>query len=191
VVDPGELRFDSVKWLSVLVTVLMIGFMMSGPQPRRMTKWGAFWAYLIPYSIGIFYVLLRDSPFNQRMNLLDEPRPKDRIVVDPLTNETIPRHGGGAMFLFSAVSDGLAISLVLLGLAQVFATYLDPVSWSSGRGRQSDDAIVRGPVLGVIGTCGDCAQWEYFDEFKNHPAEPDATRRVGVMSEVLRFPGPW
>jgi hypothetical protein len=65
------------------------------------------------------------------MNLLDEPGPKDRAVVDPLTNETIPRQGGGAMFLFSAVIAGLAISLVLLGLAQVFPTYLDPVAWSA------------------------------------------------------------
>jgi hypothetical protein len=62
VLQPGELPFDHLKWLSVLLIVLMIGIMLNGPQPRRTTKAGAFWAYLMPLNVGIFYALLRDSP---------------------------------------------------------------------------------------------------------------------------------
>lgn len=131
VASPGTLRFDRVKWLSVLVTLLMIGTLIYGPQPRRMTKWGAFWAYLIPFSVGIFYALLRDSPWNPRMNRLAEPARKDRVVVDPGTNEMIPRLGGWAMFFWSALIASLAISLVLLGVASALPTYLDPVAWTA------------------------------------------------------------
>lgn len=131
VVQPGQLRFDRLKWLSALVMVLMIGILLYGPQPRRTTKWGAFWVYLIPYNIGIFYALLRDSPWNRKMARLPEPGVGDRAVVDPITNEVIPRHGGGAMFLWSAIVAGLAISLVLLGVSWTFPTYLDPVGWSA------------------------------------------------------------
>lgn len=131
VVQPGGLRFDRLKWLSALVTVLMIGILVYGPQPRRMTKWGAFWSYLIPFNIGIFSALLRDSPWNPRTNRLPEPRPGDRAVVDRVTNEVIPRYSGGVMFLWSILIAGFAISLVLLGIARAFPTYLDPVAWSA------------------------------------------------------------
>ncbi len=131
VVQPGQLRFDRLKWLSALVLVLMIGILLYGPQPRRMTKWGAFWAYLIPYNIGIFYALLRDSPWNQKMARLPEPGVGDRVIVDPITNEVIPRCGGWAMFFWSAIVASLAITLVLLFVAWTFPTYLDPVGWSA------------------------------------------------------------
>ena len=131
VVQPGQLRFDRLKWLSALVLVLMIGILLYGPQPRRMTKWGAFWAYLIPYNIGIFYALLRDSPWSQKMARLPEPGVGDQVVVDPITNEVIPRYGGWTMFFWSAIVASLAISLVLLFVAWTFPTYLDPVGWSA------------------------------------------------------------
>lgn len=131
VVQPGELRFDRFRWQSVPLTVLMIGIMLFGRQPRRMTKWGAFWAYLIPFNIGIFYSLLRDSPWNRRMNLLPEPGVRDRVVVDPMTNEVIPRYGGWTMFFWSTLIAGFAISLVLLLVTWTFPTYLDPVAWKA------------------------------------------------------------
>jgi len=131
VVQPGQLRFDRLKWLSALVLVLMIGILLYGPQPRRMTKWGAFWAYLIPFNIGIFYALLRDSPWNRKMARLPEPVVGDRVALDPITNEVISRYGGWAMFFWSAVVASFAIALVLLGVAWTFPTYLDPVGWSA------------------------------------------------------------
>ena len=108
----------------------MVGILLYGPQPRRMTKWGAFWAYLIPFNIGIFYALIRDSPWNATMNRLPEPTRGDRVLVDPVTHEVIPRPGGGTLF-FAALIAGFAISLVLLGVAWAFPTYLDPVVWSA------------------------------------------------------------
>jgi hypothetical protein len=69
VVNPGELRFDRVKWLSVLVTVLMIGFTLYGPQPRRMTKVGCVLGLSDPlrhrhllYSASGFAVEPQDEP---------------------------------------------------------------------------------------------------------------------------------
>ena len=47
-----------------------------------------------------------------------------------MTNEVIPRYGGGVMFLWSILIAGFAISLVLLGIAWALPTYLDPVAWS-------------------------------------------------------------
>lgn len=109
----------------------MIGITLYGRQPRRMTKWGAFWAYLMPFNIGIFYALLRDSPWNQKMARFPEPGVRDRVVVDPMTNEVIRRYGGWAMFFWSAIVASLAISLVLLFVSWTFPTYLDPVGWSA------------------------------------------------------------
>ena len=131
VVQPGGLRFDRLKWLSVPLFILMIGILVYGRQPRRMTKWGAFWAYLIPYSVGMFYVLLRDSPWNRRMALMSEPGARDRVVVDPMTGEVIPRYGGWTMFFWSAVIASMALSLVLLGVSWALPNYLDRVVWSA------------------------------------------------------------
>ena len=131
VVQPGGLRFDRLNGLSVLLTAIMIGILLYGRQPRRMTKWGAFWSYLIPYSLGIFCALLRDSPWNRRMSLLPEPAAGERVVVDPMTGEGITRYGGWTMFFVSAVIAGIGLSLVLLGVAWILPNYLDPVVWSA------------------------------------------------------------
>ena len=131
VVQPGGLRFDRLNRLSVLLAVLMIGILMFGRQPRRTTKWGAFWSYLIPYSLGILCALLRDSPWNRRMSLLPEPAAGERVVVDPMTGEGITRYGGWTMFFVSAVIASIALSLVLLGVAWILPNHLDPVVWSA------------------------------------------------------------
>ena len=129
VVQPGELPFDHLKWLSVLLIVLMVGIMLNGPQPRRTTKAGAFWAYLLPLNVGIFYALLRDSPWNQRMNLLPDPAPRDRVLVDPVTNTTLRRYGGWMVLLWFTLVTRLALSLLLIAVAFAFPTHLDPVAW--------------------------------------------------------------
>jgi hypothetical protein len=131
VVQPGELPFDHVKWLSVLLIVLMIGFMLHGPQPRRTTKAGAFWAYMLPLNVGIFYALLRDSPWNQKMNLLPEPAARERDIVDPVTNRTLHRYGGWMVFIWFTLAARLALSLLLIAVAFAFPTHLDPVAWTA------------------------------------------------------------
>jgi len=110
--------------------VLMIGIMLNGPQPRRTTKAGAFWAYMLPLNVGIFYALLRDSPWNQRMNLLPDPAPSDRVLVDPVTNQTLRRYGGWMVFLWFTLVTRLALSLLLIAVAFAFPTHLDPVAWT-------------------------------------------------------------
>lgn len=131
IVGPDELTFDRFKWLSWIVTVLMIGLLVSGPQPRRMTKWGAFWAYLAPFHIGIFYSLLRDWPRDPKMSLLPEPRPGDRIVVDPATNKRIRRLGGGTMLFWSIFVSSLVVSLVASAVVWALPSHLDPVVWKA------------------------------------------------------------
>ena len=56
---------------------------------------------------------------------------RERVVVDPITNEAFHRYGGWAMFFWSAIIASLAITLVLLFVAWTFPTYLDPVGWSA------------------------------------------------------------
>lgn len=130
-VQPGELPFDHVKWLSVLLIVLMIGIMLNGPQPRRTTKAGAFWAYLLPLNVGISYALLRDSPWNRRMNLVPAPAASDRVILDAVTNRRLHRYGGWMVFLWFTLVARLALSLLLVAVAFAFPTYLDPVGWSA------------------------------------------------------------
>jgi len=132
IVEPGDLPFDHLKWLSLLVTILMVGLLLNGPQPRRMTKWGTFWAYTYPLNVGIFYAVLRDAPWNARMTLLPEPGPGvTGVVADPVTGEVTRRRGGWMMFIVFALLTNLVISLALLALSWTFPTYLDPVGWSA------------------------------------------------------------
>ena len=131
-VQPGELPYDNLIWLTVLVTILMIGVVIRGPQPRRMTKWAAFWACLFQLNVGIFYLLLRDAPWNERMNALPEPKPGVAgVVVNPVTNERIRRYGGWTMCIGFGLLTSLGLSLLLTAVSWVFPKYLDPVAWSA------------------------------------------------------------
>ena len=130
-VRPGELPYDRFAWLTWLATFLMICLMLAGPQPRRTTRWGAFWAYLAPLHIGIFYALLRDSPWVPEMNRVPEPEPRDRVFVDPVTSQSMRRIGGGLLFVWSVLFASFALSLVMFGVVWALPTYVDPVVWSA------------------------------------------------------------
>ncbi|MEP7193836.1 MAG: hypothetical protein ABI903_13330 [Actinomycetota bacterium] len=129
-VRPGELPLDSITWLPVVVIALMIGIMLFGPQPRRLTKWGALWAYTAPLNIGILYELLRDSPWNQKMNLLPEPGRRDRVTVNPVTGRRIRRLGGWSMFIGVWVFAAVLVSLVPFVTGWALPDFVDPVRWT-------------------------------------------------------------
>jgi hypothetical protein len=128
-VQPGGLPLDRMKILYPVLVILMIVALLVGPRPRRMSKAGAFWAYLAPFNIGIFYALLRDSPWNRRMNLVPEPEARERVISEPGVNKPIYRHSGWAMFLWSAVIGSFAVGLLLTAVGWALPTHLDPVNW--------------------------------------------------------------
>jgi len=130
IVGRGALPFGRIAWLPEGVLFLMIAVMLLGPQPRRMTRWGAFWAYTAPLNSGIFYALLRDSPWNQKMNRMPEPRAGDRVAANPATGTAIRRLGGWKMFIWAFLLSNLALSLVLLAVTSVLPQFVDPVVWT-------------------------------------------------------------
>ena len=75
IVHLGELPFDRLKWLPFLVTLLMIGVVIKGPQPRRVTNWGAFWVTPVPFNAGIPLPAAAGLALDRRMNLLPEHPP--------------------------------------------------------------------------------------------------------------------
>lgn len=130
VVEPGDLFPAWMRWLPRVAWLVMIAILVAGPRPRRMSKPGAFWAYSAPLNVGIFYALLRDTTWNQRMSRLPEPQARDRVVLERGVNTPIHRHGGWAMFFWSILI-GLVISLVLLAVSAALPTRLDPVVWTA------------------------------------------------------------
>jgi len=128
-VEPGRLPLDRMKALRPLLVTLMMVALIVGPRPRRMSKAGAFWAYLAPFNLGIFYALLRDSPWNRRMNLVPEPEARDRVISEPGVNKPIYRHSGWAMFVWSVLISGIVFGLLLAAVSWALPTHLDPVTW--------------------------------------------------------------
>jgi hypothetical protein len=128
-VQPGGLPLDRMKALTPLLVTLMMVVLIVGPRPRRMSKAGAFWAYLAPFNIGIFYALLRDSPWNRRMNLVPEPGARDRVISEPGVNKPIYRHSGWAMFVWSVLLSGIAFGILQAALRWALPTYFDLVTW--------------------------------------------------------------
>jgi hypothetical protein len=131
VVRPDELPLGGITWLPGAVTVLMILIMLFGPQPRRTTKWGAFWAYTAPLNLGIFWALLRDSPWNDSMNRLPEPRAGDRVAVNLTSNQQIVRIGGWTTLLLANLALKFALSMVLLAIMWAIPDFVDPVVWTA------------------------------------------------------------
>jgi hypothetical protein len=131
IVRPGELPLDGIGWLPPAVTVLMIAILIFGPQPRRTTKWGALWAYTAPLNLGIFWALLRDSPWNERMNRLPEPSAGDGLAVNQATNDRVVRIDGWSTFFRVCLALNIAISVVLAVIMWVLPDFVDPVAWTA------------------------------------------------------------
>jgi hypothetical protein len=128
-VQPGELPLDRFSWLAGAVPMLMVVIMLFGPQPRRTTKWGAFWAYTAPLNIGIFWALLRDSPWNERMNRLPVPRPGDRVARDEAGDAAVVRLGGWSTFAWATLAQ-VAFSALLFVVVSALPDAVDPIRWT-------------------------------------------------------------
>ena len=101
------LRWD---WLGAVGWLAMLVMLVTGPQPRRATKWAWFWLYLLPAHAGLLYALAREAPWNATVHRTPEPLPHRAMVAD------IRFTGGKAL-----------LTVLLVGaLAQVLVAALDP-----------------------------------------------------------------
>jgi hypothetical protein len=90
-----------------LLTLAALFWIIAGPQPRRVTKWGMFWLLFIPLGVGLAWWLARDAPFVERLHRAAAPPPRARGDMP----YGVGRVGGGTTVL---VSIGASIALGLL-----------------------------------------------------------------------------
>lgn len=105
-------------WLSLaavplgLLTLVLLGLLVLGPQPRRLTKWGMFWVLWIPLGVGMGWWLARDTPFAPVTNRAAQPAPGEKGLLP----NGIRRTGGGVAFLAAwgvSILIGIALAIVL------------------------------------------------------------------------------
>ena len=86
----------AARGVGALLTLIAIVVLVTGPQPRRLTKWATFWVIvLLPLSAGAIWWLLREAPWSRRANAVPEPEPGAAGVM---VGEHW-RQGGGRAFL--------------------------------------------------------------------------------------------
>jgi hypothetical protein len=115
----GPVDVDSPlpQGLYLLAVVIALGFLISGPQPRRLTKWGVFWTLGIPGNVGVVWWLLREAPWDPRANALPEPADyRVRRMYDGRK-----RRGGGEMLLWLVLAAVVWAMLTWLGGAALGA----------------------------------------------------------------------
>jgi hypothetical protein len=118
---PGDGLVGPAQWSAFPLAALTLGFLavlIWGPQPRRVTKWGMFWALWVPLGIGVGWWLARDAPFAPDMNAVAAPGPREK----GMRPNGIQRTGGGIAFVAAwgvsiAVGIALAILVGVLGSA--------------------------------------------------------------------------
>jgi hypothetical protein len=75
--DPPTIRTNaSVEWLSQAMGITFLALLVvliTGWQPRRSTKWAAFWLLLLPGGLGMLWILVREAPWSRQMAALPEP----------------------------------------------------------------------------------------------------------------------
>jgi hypothetical protein len=94
-----------------LLVLAALAFLILGPQPRRVTKWGMFWLLWIPLAGGVAWWLAREAPFVERLRAVVAPPPRVRGDMP----YGVRRAGGGVTVVVT-----LGVSILLgLGLAVV------------------------------------------------------------------------
>jgi hypothetical protein len=99
---PWPLLVMGIAYLLVLGTVLF------GPQPRRVTRWAAFWVVTVPLGIGVLWLLAREAPWSRTASALPEPLPHSSQKDTPAGDA---RFTGGPAFLV-AVMAGVGVGIV-------------------------------------------------------------------------------
>lgn len=66
------------NWVAIgafLAFLLVVATIVSGPQPRRFTKWGAFWMATLPLGVGQVWLLVAEAPWSRAASATDELLP--------------------------------------------------------------------------------------------------------------------
>lgn len=101
--DPwGILMF--LGWLLVILALL------TGPQPRRATKWAWFWLLGLPLGLGFLALLAMEAPWSARAVRRPEPLPHDKQRDLPGGD---PRLTGGWAFVITTIGGAIAFSVII------------------------------------------------------------------------------
>jgi hypothetical protein len=101
---PGGQPAEAAVRASGLAALVLVVFLLVGPQPRRATKWAWFWLMLVPGGLAQLAWLAAEAPWSRRVAAGPEPRPHRQEPAD--TRLT----GGRAVLLAIALT-------VLVGMA--------------------------------------------------------------------------
>lgn len=128
-VDQGLGRAEHSAVPLGILSLVFLGILVLGPQPRRLTKWATLWVICIPLGLGMGWWLARDTPFAPAMNRAPQPRPGEKGMLP----NGIRRTGGGVAFLAAwgvSILVGIASAIVigLLGSSDGSSDPLEP--WS-------------------------------------------------------------
>ena len=103
--EPWGDRLLRWEWLGAAASLVVLVMLVTGPQPRRATKWAWFWLYLLPAHAGLLYALAREAPWSATVHRTPEPLPHREMVADI-------RFTGGKAFLIVLLVGALADELV-------------------------------------------------------------------------------
>lgn len=95
--------------------LLVLGTVLFGPQPRRFTRWAAFWWVTMPLGVGAVWLLVREAPWSRTASALPELSPHGK---QKLTAEGDPRFTGGPAFLVTFLV-GTVLNVVVGSLVAV------------------------------------------------------------------------
>jgi hypothetical protein len=107
---PGT--WDLHSWANLAAFVLwglVLFSLITGPQPRRRTKWGWFWLMSLPVGLGSVLLLTREAPWSARIAALSAPGPR---VTGPHPSGQLVRHGGWYGFFTVLLVGGLLGALL-------------------------------------------------------------------------------
>jgi hypothetical protein len=93
---------DTPWWLlaTAIAYLLVLGTVLFGPQPRRFTRWAAFWWVTMPLGVGAVWLLVREAPWSRTASAMPELLPHGK---QKLTAEGDPRFTGGLAFLVTVL----------------------------------------------------------------------------------------
>lgn len=103
---PGANWVAISAFVAFLVVVAAIAY---GPQPRRFTKWGAFWMATLPLGVGQVWLLVAEAPWSRAASARPELLPHRTQAQTP---EGDPRRTWFVPFL-AAVLTGSVVSALL------------------------------------------------------------------------------
>lgn len=78
--DPPAERHDGTPLESVGLAwsaawLIMLFVLITGPQPRRATKWAVVWIFTLSGGLGLLWALTREAPWAREASELPEPAP--------------------------------------------------------------------------------------------------------------------